>query len=415
MCIRDRGKIRVRGAERRRCNVREGRFKDDRRSAGGLHARRIFSIREKGEIAGFGFVNAGDALDVDVRVALKLTPQLLCDESKFQELPPRRACIQWYTFPLMSEHRSVLKSTSTISALTVVSRIFGYIRDKRISFLLGTGDLADAYSIAFRIPNTLRRLVGEGAVSAAFIPVFSQYLAEGKRKETWEFVNTILSAAIVVMSLVVVLGILGSSFIMAFFAGGFGPEKLHSATILNRIIFPYIGLVSLSAIAMGVLNSHGRFGASAFAPVCLNISIIALSFMSDFFPNPAIALSVGVVIGGVLQILVQVPSLVRTGWRLRWLWNLSQPGVKRVAGLIGPRLFGMGIVQIDVLVGTQFASHMIEGSVASLGLADRVMELVLGGYAIALSTAVLPLLARQAAANRMEDMKGTLTFATRLI
>src|SRR5262245_62145604 len=202
----------------------------------------------------------------------------------------------------MSEHRSVLKSTSTISALTIVSRIFGYIRDNRIAALLGTGDLADSYSIAFRIPNTLRRLVGEGAVSAAFIPVFSQYLAEGKRKETWEFVNTILSAAIVVMSIVVIVGILGSSFIMGFFAGGFAPEKLESATILNRIIFPYIGLVSLSAICMGVLNSHGRFGASAFAPVLLNLSIIALSFISDFFPNPAIALSIGVVIGGVLQI-----------------------------------------------------------------------------------------------------------------
>jgi putative peptidoglycan lipid II flippase len=315
----------------------------------------------------------------------------------------------------MSEHRSVLKSTSTISVLTVVSRIFGYIRDKRISFLLGTGDLADAYSIAFRIPNTLRRLVGEGAVSAAFIPVFSQYLAEGKRKETWEFVNTILSAAIVMMSLVVIVGILGSSFIMDFFAGGFAPAKLHEATILNRIIFPYIGFVSLSAIAMGVLNTHGRFGASAFAPVLLNVSIISLSYMSNFFPNPAIALSVGVVIGGVLQILVQVPSLLRTGWRLRWLWNLAHPGVRRVAGLIGPRLFGFGIVQIDVLVGTQFASHMIEGSVASLGLADRVVELVLGGYAIALSTAVLPVLARQAAANRIEDMKNTLSFAMRLI
>jgi len=315
----------------------------------------------------------------------------------------------------MSEHRSVLKSTSTISALTVVSRIFGYIRDKRISFLLGTGDLADAYSIAFRIPNTLRRLVGEGAVSASFIPVFSQYLADGKRKETWEFVNAVLSAAIVVMSLVVVVGILGSSFIVGFFASGFAPDKIHSATILNRIIFPYIGFVSLSAIAMGVLNSHGRFGASAFAPVLLNLSIIAFSYMSEFFPNPAIALAVGVVIGGILQILVQVPSLWRTGWRLRWLWDSAHPGVRRVAGLIGPRLFGMGIVQIDVLVGTQFASYMIEGSVASIGLADRVMELVLGGYAIALSTAVLPVLARQAAANRIDDMKSTLSFAMRLI
>jgi putative peptidoglycan lipid II flippase len=314
----------------------------------------------------------------------------------------------------MSEHRSVLKSTSTISALTIVSRIFGYIRDNRIAALLGTGDLADAYSIAFRIPNTIRRLVGEGAVSASFIPVFTQYLAEGKRKEVWTFVNAILSAAIVAMSIVVIVGILGSSYIVGFFASGFDPEKLHSTTMLNRIIFPYIGFVSLSAIAMGVLNSFGRFGAPAFAPVLLNVSIITLSLFADLFPNPAMALSVGVVIGGALQILVQIPSLLRVGWRLRWVWDLAHPGVGQVARLIGPRLFGIGIVQIEVLVGTQFASHMIPGSVASIGLADRVMELVLGGYAIALSTAVLPLLARQAASNRIDDMKNTLSFAMRL-
>jgi putative peptidoglycan lipid II flippase len=147
----------------------------------------------------------------------------------------------------------------------------------------------------------------------------------------------------------------------------------------------------------------------------LNFSIITLSYFSHFFANPAVALSVGVVIGGILQILIQVPSLLRTGWHLRWLWDLGHPGVRRVAALIGPRLFGIGIVQIDVLVGTQFASHMIEGSVASIGLADRVMELVLGGYAIALSTAVLPLLARQAVADRMHDMKQTLCFALRLV
>jgi putative peptidoglycan lipid II flippase len=315
----------------------------------------------------------------------------------------------------MSEHRSVLKSTSTISALTVVSRIFGYIRDNRIAFLLGTGDLGDAYSIAFRIPNILRRLVGEGSVSAAFIPVFSQYLAEGKRDEAWDFVNAILSAAIVFMSIVVILGILGSSYIVAFFASGFSPDKLQSTMVLNRLMFPYIGLVSLSAIAMGVLNSFGRFGAPAFAPVMLNVGIITLSFFSSFFPNPAQALSVGVVVGGVMQILVQLPSLLRTGWRLRWLWDLAHPGVRRVAALMGPRLFGIGIVQIDVLVGIQFASHMVEGSVASIGLADRVMELVLGGYAIALSTAVLPLLARQANTNRMAEMKDTLCFSMRLV
>jgi putative peptidoglycan lipid II flippase len=315
----------------------------------------------------------------------------------------------------MSEHRSVLRSTSTISALTLLSRVFGYIRDNRITALLGTGDLADAYSIAFRIPNILRRLVGEGAVSAAYIPVFSQYVAEDRRREAWEFVNAILSAAIVFMSIVVVLGILGSPYIVGFFALGFDAEKLNTTATLNRIIFPYIGLVSVSAIAMGVLNSFGRFGAPAFAPVLLNLSIIAFSLFSQFFPNPAEALSAGVVVGGVLQVLVQIPSLVRSGWRLRWLWDLAHPGVRRVAAMIGPRLFGIGIVQVEVLVGAQFASHMAVGSVASIGVADRVMELVLGGYVIALSTAVLPLLARQAAANRMNDMKDTLSFAMRVV
>jgi putative peptidoglycan lipid II flippase len=166
---------------------------------------------------------------------------------------------------------------------------------------------------------------------------------------------------------------------------------------------------------MGVLNSFGRFGAPAFAPIALNVSIITLSFFADLFPNPAEALSVGVVLGGLMQILVQVPSLVRSGWRLRWLWNVAHPGVRHVAALIAPRLFGIGIVQIDVLVGIQFASHMVEGSVASIGLADRVMELVLGGYVVALSTAVLPLLARQAATNRLAEMKDTICFAMRLV
>ena len=327
---------------------------------------------------------------------------------------PRAVRLQWYTFPLMSEHRSVLKSTSTISALTVVSRIFGYIRDRRIAFLLGTGDLADAYSVAFRIPNILRRLVGEGAVSAAFIPVFSNYLAEEKREDAWEFVNTVLSAAIVFMSIVVIVGILGSSYIVGFFASGFDAEKLQSTTLLNRIIFPYIGFVSVSALAMGVLNSFGRFAAPAFAPVLLNVSIITLSYFSDYFSNPAEALSVGVVAGGLLQILIQIPSLLRTGWRLRVIWNLAHPGLRRVAGLMGPRLFGIGIVQIDILIGTWFASRMVEGSVASIGLADRVMELVLGGYVVALSTAVLPLLAWQANTNRIAELKDTLCFSMRL-
>ena len=325
---------------------------------------------------------------------------------------------QWYTIALMSEHRSVLKSTSMISSLTIVSRIFGYVRDSRINYLLGTGPLADAYTIAFRIPNTLRRLVGEGAISAAFVPVFTRYLKEGKRDEAWKFVDSVVSAAIVFVTIVTVLGIIFSPYIVHLFASrefAADTAKLNTTILLNRIMFPYIAFVGLSALSMGVLNSFNRFAASAFAPVMLNISIVALSLFSGYFVNPAMALAAGVVIGGVLQVVIQVPSLVRNGWRFRWLWNLTHPGVRHVAALLGPRVFGIGIVQVDVLVGMRFATAMVEGSVAAINTADRVMELVLGGYAIALSTAILPLLARQSREGRIGEMKNTISFALRLV
>ena len=317
----------------------------------------------------------------------------------------------------MSEHRSVLKSTSMIGTLTIFSRIFGYVRDRQIASLLGTSLLGDAYTVAFRIPNTLRRLVGEGAISAAVIPVFSKYLAEDKRKEGWEFVNTLLSATIFFVTIVTILGIAFSEQIVFVFASGFNaiPTKMHETVLLNRIIFPYIAFVSMSALCMGVLNSFNKFAASAFAPVMLNLSIVTLSLFSGFFPNPAMAMAVGVVVGGAMQVLVQIPSLLSTGWRFRWLWNLAHPGLRRVAALLGPRVFGIGIVQIDVLVGLQFAAAMVEGSTTALSTADRVMELVLGGYAVALSTAILPLLSRQALENKIGEMKNTITFSLRMV
>jgi putative peptidoglycan lipid II flippase len=318
----------------------------------------------------------------------------------------------------MSEHRSVLKSTSLISTLTILSRIFGYIRDSRINYLLGTGPLADAYTIAFRIPNTLRRLVGEGAVSAAFIPVFSGYLKDDKREEAWEFLDTLASAAIVLVTIIALLGIVLSPYLVGLFASDqfeANPDKVAATVTLNRIMFPYIAFVSLSALSMGILNSFNRFAASSFAPVMLNLSVVAMSFLAGLFSNPALALAVGVVIGGILQIAIQIPSLIRNGWRFRWLWNLAHPGVRRVGALLVPRIFGIGIVQIDVLVGLRFATAMIEGSAAAINTADRVMELVLGGYAVALSTAILPLLALQSRENRIGEMKNTISFALRLV
>jgi putative peptidoglycan lipid II flippase len=318
---------------------------------------------------------------------------------------------------LMSEHRHLIKSASLISALTIVSRTFGYIRDSRIAFLLGAGTAADAYTTAYRIPNLLRRLVGEGAVSAAFIPVFTRYIAEGKEDEGWNFANTMLTIITIFLTAVTVAGILLSPQIVRLFASGFGstPGKLELTATLNRIMFPYIFLISLSALSMGILNSFHRFGAPAFAPVVLNLTMIAFSFMGGLFGDVTRTLAAGVVAGGILQLAIQVPALFESGWKIRFKMDFHHPGVQRVMKLIVPVIFGVGIVQVNVLVDTQFASYLREGSVTAIHIADRVMELVLGVYAVAISTVILPLLSRQAALRQMEELKTTLNFATRLI
>src|SRR5262249_15377879 len=184
---------------------------------------------------------------------------------------------------------------------------------------------------------------------------------------------------------------------------------------LNRIMFPYIFLISLSALAMGILNSFHRFAAPAFAPVLLNLAIIAFSFLGSLFGDVTRTLAVGVVAGGFLHFGGQPPSLFQTGWRIRFKVDFSHPGVQHVTKLMVPIIFGVGIVQINILVSTQFASYLEEGSVTSLYIADRVMELVLGVYAVSVSTVILPLLSRQAALRQMDELRTTLNFATRLI
>jgi putative peptidoglycan lipid II flippase len=317
----------------------------------------------------------------------------------------------------MSEHRQLLKSASLISALTVVSRVFGYIRDSRIAFLLGASTAADAYTTAYRIPNLLRRLVGEGAVSAAFIPVFSRYVAEQKKEDAWEFANTLLTVITFLLTAVTLTGILLSPLIVRLFASGFGdtPGKLELTATLNRIMFPYMFLIGLSALAMGILNSFHRFGAPAFAPIVLNLTMIVFSFVGSLFGDVTKTLAVGVVFGGALQLGIQIPALLEMGWKIRLKFDFRHPGVRRVAKLMVPVVFGVGIVQINVLVDTQFASYLEEGSVTAIYYADRVMELVLGGYAVAVSTVILPLLSRQAALRKMDELKTTLNFAIRLI
>src|SRR5438046_7343368 len=317
----------------------------------------------------------------------------------------------------MSEHRHLLRSASVISAATILSRILGYIRDSRVAFLLGAGTANDAYTIAYRIPNLFRRLVGEGAVSAVFIPVFARYLASDKRKDAWEFANAMLTLLTILLTVITVAVVVFSPLMVRFFGSGFSetPGKLELTSTLNRIMFPYIFLVSLSALSMGMLNSLQQFATPAFGPVLLNLAVIAFSFFGGLFGDVTKALAVGVVVGGVFQLSIQIPALLRSGWRPRLKLDLAHPGVQRVARMMGPIVFSAGIVQVHMLVDSQFASYLTEGSVTSIYIADRIMELVLGSYAVAVSTAILPLLSRQAAEKRVAEMKNTMNFATRVI
>jgi putative peptidoglycan lipid II flippase len=321
----------------------------------------------------------------------------------------------------LTEKKQILKSASIITLVTIASRIFGYVRDQRITELLGTSISADSFVLAYRIPNLLRRLVGEGSMTASFIPVFTSYLADKPREEVWEFANRLFWTLAIIVAVITVLGIVFSPTVVNLFTFLDSNERMHwaQAVELNRIIFPYIFFISLAALAMAILNCFHVFGLPAATPILLNVAIITFSVGAvwRYFKDPAISLAVGVLVGGALQFLVQVPLLVRHGMRFNFGISFRHPGIRWVGRLMVPGFFGIGIAQINFVVDTIFAtsSKMPDGSVTSLYVADRVMELVLGGYAIAVATAILPMMSHQAAAHDFESLKKTFAFALRIV
>ena len=320
----------------------------------------------------------------------------------------------------LTEKKQILKSASIISLVTIVSRILGYVRDQRIALLLGTTVAADSYLLAYRIPNLFRRLVAEGSMTASFIPVFTGYMRDKDKEEVWDFANKLFWTLALAVAAITVLGMVFSPFVIHLFASSGSREGgWEQAIELNRIIFPYLFFVALAALAMGILNCFHVFGLPAATPVFLNLATILFSVAAvwKYFKSPATSLAVGVLIGGVLQFLIQVPLLVQKGMTFKFGISFSHPGIRNVARLMIPRLFGIGIGQINLLIDTRFATaaKMPEGSLAALYIADRVMELVLGGYAIAVATAILPMMSHQAAASDFSGLKKTLTFSIRLV
>jgi len=317
-----------------------------------------------------------------------------------------------------SEHQGMMRSAGAMSITTMLSRILGYFRDNLQATLLGAANSSDAFIIAFRIPNLLRRLVGEGALTSAFVPTFSRYLHEGDRQKLWRFANRMFYTLLMVVTVLTILGIVFSPQLVKVLAYGFrvSPDKWDLTIRLNRLMFPYIFCISLAALASGILNSLDSFALPAFTPVLLNLAIIAAALLfSRKFSNPAYAFAWGVLIGGALQFLVQVPFLIRKGMTFRPEASFTDPGIRQVGRLMLPRIFGAGITQINLIVDSQFASSLAVGSVSHLYYAGRVTELTLGIFAISLSTVILPALSRLAAEGRAEEVRETLRNALQLI
>ena len=298
-----------------------------------------------------------------------------------------------------------------------MSRVLGYVRDQRIAYILGTSVVSDSFILAYRIPNLLRRLVAEGSMSASFIPVFATFL-KGKESDEWrEFANRMFWTLSLLLAAVAVLGVIFSPLLVDMLTLGTSNVDVGLAVLLNRIMWPYIFFIGLSALAMAILNSFRIFAVPALAPVLLNLSVIGFSLMAYRFDKPAIPLAYGVLLGGLLQLAIQLPLLWKQGMRFRFGISFRHPGIRRVGKLMVPGFVGIGVAQINFVVDTVFATLplMPKGSLMSLQIADRVMELVLGGYAIAVATAILPMMSQQVAERNMAALRQTLSFSLRIV
>ena len=312
-------------------------------------------------------------------------------------------------------HRAIAKSAGIISFATLCSRILGFVRDMVIARLFGVYVYAQAFVVAFRIPNLFRDLLGEGATNAALVPVFSEYTVRHTKEEFWELSNVLLNLLLVILASVTILGIVFSPFIVRLIAPGFiaSPEKLATTVRLNRLIFPYVLLVSLAAYSMGILNSLKHFAVPAFAPCLLNISIIIFAIA---FGEGIKGLALGVMVGGCLQLAIQIPVLYKKGFRLRLFQDFYHPAAKIVGRLLLPRVLSSSIYQLNNFVDSIFGSLawvVGEGGVAILYFSYRLIQFPLGIFSNALSQAILPTLSTQALEDTHDKLRGTLSWGLR--
>ncbi len=318
----------------------------------------------------------------------------------------------------MSENVKVAKAAGVVGSATLASRIMGYVRDMVMSWAFGTGIAADAFYVAYRIPNLLRELLAEGSMSAAFIPVFTETLTRESKESARRLANAVFARLLAILAVLTVLGIVFAPYAVRAIAWGFkaDPEKYATTVMLTRIMFPYLVFIGLAALAMGMLNSLRSFLAPALSPVMLNIMTISSVVLSLWLlPNPIYGVAVGVVMGGLFQFLIQVPGLKKQGMMMRPRFQPTHPGVAKIGRLSVPVMLSSSVTQVNIFISTILASFLATGSIAYLFYGMRFIHFPLGIFGIAIATAILPTMSAQAARKETEAFRETLSMGLRLV
>ena len=336
--------------------------------------------------------------------------------------------------PPTTKQTSVARSAGIVSIAVMFSRLLGLVREMIFARYFGAGFLYDAYVVAFRIPNVLRDLFAEGALSVAFVKVFTDYQINKSEKEAWRLASLVLNLLAVVLSVVCIVGIIFSRQFVNLIADGFSPEKAALASTLTQIMFPFILLVALAAVAMGVLNTKGVFGIPASASTVFNVASIVFGLVlaywlsgggwlssadknavpSDSAQWAIIGMAIGTLIGGAAQFLMQVPALLKVGFRFSPVLSFADEGVRKVISLMTPAILGTSAVQINVLINTYFVSH-IEGAQGWLSYGFRLMQFPIGLFGVAVGTAAIPVLSRLASEGKIKDFRDTVSSSMNLV
>ncbi|WP_371233235.1 murein biosynthesis integral membrane protein MurJ [Pseudomonas sp. QE6] len=312
---------------------------------------------------------------------------------------------------------NLLKSLAAVSSMTMISRVLGFVRDTIVARMFGAGMATDAFFVAFKLPNLLRRIFAEGAFSQAFVPILAEYKTQQGEEATRTFIAYVSGLLTLILALVTALGILAAPWVIWVTAPGFvdSPEKFELTSALLRVTFPYILLISLASLAGAILNTWNRFSVPAFVPTLLNVSMILFSlFLTPYFNPPIMALGWAVLAGGLAQLLYQLPHLKKIGMLVLPRINLRDSGVWRVMKQMGPAILGVSVSQISLIINTIFASFLVAGSVSWMYYADRLMELPSGVLGVALGTILLPSLAKTYASDDRHEYSRLMDWGLRL-